>query len=551
MKKLLILIPLILLLVVVGWRIVVKTRSDAASKALAASKKNAPTYVTVSVAKARYISQQIQAVGTLESPFKVQLSPNVAGRIDYLQVREGDAVNPGQVLVRIDPQEVEGEIVQAQATLAQAEQKLAQAKITEDSTAVGIYSAVNQNKAMVAGAGADYNETALTYKPTVDAAHEATLDNVAKVKSASSQVEFNQANLHSAEANLEDASAKYAREMQLYQQGYAAPQDVDDAKASEKVYEATVNAQQKTVDAARSAQVSAEAELKAAENQESIARKKGMSDLQDAKAKLTQSDATLKTAVSNRAQIPAYAESLRALESAVVAAKGALDQAIARRAYLIVKSSVEGTVTQRLADPGAEASPGSPLLVVQFLKWVYFTAAIPVENADAVKPGQAVTVSIDEVPGKVFHTKIADVNRAADPTSRQFMVRVELDNASHDFRPGMFGHLDTRSVSVSAPVTVPREAVTQLPGGSYTATVVDSSNVAHVTPIKIGVQDTNDIQILDGVKAGDRVVTLSYRPVKNKGKVMVGHLGNQSKHQSGDTLPAGTTPKVKGMAPKR
>jgi HlyD family secretion protein len=526
MKKVVISVILLgILFFLVGWRWIQKTAAAKASNQLAASRKNAAIVVNVSTAKARKIVENINGVGSLESPFNVNLSPNISGRIDYLQVREGDQVKKGDVLVRIDPQQVEAMIAQAQANVAQAQQKLAQAAIVQQSTATGIFSTISQNKALVASTGADYNEVAVTYNPTVDAAHEATVDAQNKVESAKYAVQTATENLHLDEANLDDAKAKYDRELKLYKSGYAAAQDIDDALATEKVDEATVNAQQKQVNAAQSALTSAEAEERAAANNESIARKKGMSDIQDAKAKWTQSKATLETAVSNRAQIPAYTENLRALEAAVLAAKGALNQAIAQRSFLIVTSPINGTVTQRLSDPGAEASPGSPILVLQSLDWLYLTVPLPVEDVDSVHPGLDVKLSIDAIPGRRFHTKVVDVNKAADPTSRQFMVRMKLDNTEHLFKTGMYARIALDSATIDAPVTVPREAVTQSKKGGMTVTMVDSQMVAHVVPVEIGAQDPNYIQITKGLAAADKVITLSYRPVKDKAKVVEGKIG--------------------------
>jgi RND family efflux transporter MFP subunit len=526
MKRILIVVMLLgILFGLLGWRFVQKTAANNASKQLAASRKNAATVVNVSTARRRKIVQEIDGVGSMESPFTVNLSPNVSGRINFLQVREGDRVRKGDILIRIDPQQVEAMIAQAEANVAQAEQKLAQAAIVESSTATGIYSAINQNKALVASTGADYNEVSVTYVPTVNAAHEATVDAQNKVESARFQVQTTTENLNLSKANLEDAKAKYDRELKLYKDGYAAAQDLDDALAAEKVDEATVNANQKQVNASEAALVSAQAEEQAAANQEAIARKKGMSDIQDAKAKFTQSKATLETAVSNRAQIPAYSENLHALESAVLAAKGALKQAVAERAFLNVPSPIDGTVTQRLFDPGAEATPGSPILVLQSLEWLYLTVPLPVEDADLVRPGMNAIIRTDSLPGRTFHTVVADVNRAADPTSRQFMVRVKMNNGEHLFKPGMYAVIQLPTTSVDAPVTVPREAVIQNKKGGMTVTEIDSKNVAHVLPVKVGAQDPDYIQIVSGLAAGDKVVSLSYRPVKDKTKVVEGKIG--------------------------
>jgi multidrug efflux pump subunit AcrA (membrane-fusion protein) len=109
------------------------------------------------------------------------------------------------------------------------------------------------------------------------------------------------------------------------------------------------------------------------------------------------------------------------------------------------------------------------------------------------------------------------------------MVRVKLDNSHKLFKPGMYAHLTMDSYDVAADVTVPREAVTTNKKGVTSVTSVDSDQVAHVVPVTVGVQDANNIQILSGLKAGEKVIVLSYRPVKDKSKVTEAKIGESAK----------------------
>ncbi|HWD41676.1 MAG TPA: efflux RND transporter periplasmic adaptor subunit [Fimbriimonas sp.] len=550
MKRILIIsVIVIALLALVGWRIVTKTTANAAMQKQGAAQRKQPTVVTLATAGPKDVANSIQAVGTIESPFQVKLSPNISGRIDYLEVREGDQVQAGQVLVRINPDYVEGQILQAQSNVAAAQQRLAQARITQSATAVGINSTVEQNKAAVASAEADYNETVTNSQRTVGTAHEAYVDAEAKVASAQSAVQSAEAEVELAQANLEDASAKYTREYSLYKQGFIAPQDLDDAKAAEKVDKATVNARQKDADAATSALRSAQAQARAAKQQENIVRKQQDSAILDSRSKLTQAKKVLLTAVANRSQIPAYEENLKALRSEVDAAQAALNQAIAQRSYLILKSPITGTVTQRLFDPGATATAGSPVLVVQSLDKLFMTSAVPVEDTPYIHTGMDTTMTVDGVDNQVFHAKISDINKSADPSSRQFMIRTSLDNRNGIFRPGMYCRITIVTSYVHAAVTVPREAVKTDESNHSSVTVVGDDMVAHVTPVVLGAQDATTVEIKSGIKAGDKVVNLSYRPVADNSKVKVGSWdvqgqgggGRRGRGQGGPGAQSGTT----------
>src|SRR5437763_10485093 len=123
--------------------------------------------VQVASVQHRVIIQTIQSVGNVESPYKIEISPKTAGRIMYLEVREGDPVTQGEVLLKIDPSDLQGAVVQQQASVAEARSRLAQAQITTNATDVGITSQIQQQVAGLASAQADYNQTLRNYDAQV------------------------------------------------------------------------------------------------------------------------------------------------------------------------------------------------------------------------------------------------------------------------------------------------------------------------------------------------------------------------------------------------
>ncbi|AIE84140.1 efflux RND transporter periplasmic adaptor subunit [Fimbriimonas ginsengisoli] len=480
--------------------------------------------VTLGVAGPRQIESTIDTVGSVDSPYNVKLSPKTAGLIDFLEVREGAAVKAGQVLVKIDPREIEGQVLQQQAAVAEARSRLAQAQLTQGSTNVGITSQIRQQRAGVSSAQADFGQVRQNYAAQIAAAQSTVTDANAKIDAAESQVANAKANVVSAQANLANAQTKYNRIYSLYKQGFAPAQDVDDARTTVDVQKAALAVASGQVDAANSALRSAQAVRNSAQNQVRVLRLKEQADVAASRARVATAQAGLDVAAANRSQGPAYAANIAALRSTVAAAVAQLRQAEARRADTVLKSPIDGVVTARTADPGAIASTGTPVLTIQFLKWVYVSTSVPVEQSRTVVVGTPATFTVDALPGKTFDAHVAEVNPAADPQSRQFLVRFKVDNAAQQLRPGMFARVHIVLSKVDAAVAVPREAVKQTPQGP-TVFVVDAQNTAHAVPVKLGAEDSNGYQILEGVKAGDRVVTLSYSPVRDGQKVRTGGGG--------------------------
>ncbi len=504
-------IPALLLVGLVVWRFTVNAAAQAQTSGAQRNRQRAAASVEVATAEPRTLSNSLQTVGSAQSPFKVEIAPKTTGRINFLQVREGDSVKAGDVVLRIDPSDLQGAVVQAQANVADAQSKLAQAKITQHANSVSVNSQVSQQQAAVRSARADLDQVTKNYQANKQQAQ-------AQVDAAQAGVRNAEAALDKEKANLRNAQVKYERTNNLYKQGFTAAQDVDDARTAVEVEQGAVGVQQALVN-------SAESQLNSQKQNLTIVTRKGTSDIADSQAKVDQSVATLATARANLAQTPAYQEQLQALQAEVGAAQAGLTQAQARLSDTVITSSISGTVTARKADPGALASPGTPVLEVQFLDWLYVAASLPSEVEAQLHVGQQAQMTFDALPGRTFTGPVTNVNPAADPQSRAISLMIRIDNKDHALTPGMYGQITISTGTVHAKVTVPREAVTTNPDKTQTVTVVDQDNVAHVKPVKLGAGDDKGFEVLAGVNAGEKVVVLSYTPVKDGGKVTVGKPG--------------------------
>jgi len=506
------------------WRMSIKAAADAElAKGQAARKGSAPR-VVLGKATTQDIEQSIDAVGSLESPFVVKLSPKVAGRIDYLRVREGDTVAAGQVLAKIDPSDLKGQVLEQEAAVAEAQSRLAQARLGAGATETSVTATITQQRASVTSAQADYLQAQESYRGQLTSAQATVTDAQAKLRSAQSDIDSAQSDLNAAKANRENAQSKYDRTKNLFEQGFIASQDLEDAQTALKVQQGALEVAQSKVNSAKSAFQSAQAQLDSAKAQAKVVAEKGKSDIAASRAKLKQAQASLTVAHANRSQSPAYQENISALASSVQVAQAQLNQAQSKVSDTELKSSIEGVVTARQGDEGSLASAGQPLLTVQYLKWLYVTASIPIEQGSQVRLGSQAQISIDALPGQPLNASVIQVNPSADAQSRQFTIRLRLDNAQGQLRPGMFAHVHIVTGTVRNATVVPRDAVTTNADGS-TLITVDKDMVAHVTPVVIGASATDIVQVRDGVSPGDKVVVLSYSQVKDGAKVREGDSG--------------------------
>lgn len=511
-RYLLIGLPVLALLGLVAWRYQTKTTADAQMAKAQKMRGSAPMPAQLAVAKPATILNSLDLLGQVESPYVVKLSSKSALRIDSLEVREGDTVKPGQVLVKLDPSQVEGEILTSESSLAEARSRYAQALATQGANNTGVTAQILKDKAGLTSSLASYDQVVANASQQIAAADAAVTDAQARVAAAQANLASVQSDQNSAKASEADAKAKYDRMQTLYQQGFAAAQDVDDARTALAVASATVASSASKINSAQQAIRSAQAQVDAARRQLAIAQNKSKSDIAASQALLQQSKATLNVSAANTSQISAYRANLQALKQAVDAAQGQLAQSLAKRADTQLASTIEGVVTQRAMDPGTIANAGQPILTIQFLKWLFVTVSVPVDSSQLVHMNDSVNFTVDGI-STVFSGKVAAINPAADPQSRQFTVRLRMENADGVLKPGMYAHVKLNVGQVDAAVTVPREAVTQGAGGAgtYQVFLVGDDNKAHLTPVEVGAQSPDVIEIKSGLDAGQKVVILTSR----------------------------------------
>lgn len=188
-----------------------------------------------------------------------------------------------------------------------------------------------------------------------------------------------------------------------------------------------------------------------------------------------------------------------------------IDQLVASRQVetaLLIKSPITGRITARNAAPGLLEQPGNPPAPysVADLSTLWMLANVPEVDVADYKLGAPVKVSVMALPGRIFVGKITAIGAAVDPNSRRVTLRSEIRDPNHELRSQMFA---TFVISTGVPVRapgVPLSGVVREGDGTLSVWVVDG-NPHHFTRrgVKIGLQRDGYDQILDGLKAGERV----------------------------------------------
>lgn len=494
-----IIIPVLLLVSLIVWRLDQKRVENATQGQQRSMKMKGPAVAMLAPVEVRDLASTFDATGSVEAPMSVQIAPKITGRIEMLSVQPGDTVKKGQVLVKIDSTQVEADVQQQMANVAEAQYRLAQAQMSQNPADVAVNTQISQQKAAVTSADADYNQTRKTYDAQLAAA-------IANLSDAQSKIENSKASVRGAQADLANAQTKLDRIQSLYTKGFITAQEVDDAKAAVTVQKSAVEIAQGQLD-------SAIAQKESVQQQNNVVKAKGAADIEAAKAKLAQAKSSLEYAQANTSQKSAYRASISALRSSVAAAQASLRSAISKRQDTVLISPLDGYVTGRHSDIGAIASPSQPVLDVKFVKQVWVSIPVPEDVCAKLHIGQPATLSFDSLPGHTFNASILQINPSAESASRQFMVRVILDNKENLLKPGMFAHVSIESDRIKNAVVVPREAIQNDKDGSYVMTV-DSGMKAKRISVQSQAEDDKYVSIGNVLEPGTKVVIMSAMPIK-------------------------------------
>jgi HlyD family secretion protein len=211
-------------------------------------------------------------------------------------------------------------------------------------------------------------------------------------------------------------------------------------------------------------------------------------------------------------------QELKSAAGQLESAKGKYLGAEAQLGYTEIRSPISGVVTDRSLYPGEMAASGTPLLTIMDLSNVVARAHIPQEQAILLKLGDPATIA---VPGmdETVEGKVTLVSPALDPNSTTVEVWVQAKNEGQRLKPGTSVQLSMLAQTVGNALVVPTSAVLTAPDGSTTVMVVGADGLAHQTKIKTGVKQNDEVQVVEGLKDGEKVVASGAYGLPDKTKV--------------------------------
>lgn len=177
----------------------------------------------------------------------------------------------------------------------------------------------------------------------------------------------------------------------------------------------------------------------------------------------------------------------------------------ARLADLLIKAPFSGVVGLRRISPGTLVQPGDPIVTLDDVDTIKLDFTVPETQIAALAPGQTVTARSVAFRDKTFTGQIATLDSRVDPVTRAVTVRALIDNPERLLRPGMLLVVAVTGESRTA-LRIPEEALVPEGQQQYVYTL-DGNDTAVRRPVVIGAREPGFVEVRDGLKAGEKVIT--------------------------------------------
>jgi RND family efflux transporter MFP subunit len=168
-----------------------------------------------------------------------------------------------------------------------------------------------------------------------------------------------------------------------------------------------------------------------------------------------------------------------------------------------------GTVTSRTVNSGEVIEANKELLRVTDLSSVWVVGQVYEKDLGRIHVGGGASITTDAYAGRVFRGQISYVDPKVDPQTRTAQARIELANPGQQLKIGMYVNVAFAALegAQSTTAVVPVAAVQSMNNQQIVFQATSDPNVFVIRPVRLGPENKEYYPVLEGVSAGDRVVT--------------------------------------------
>jgi len=227
-----------------------------------------------------------------------------------------------------------------------------------------------------------------------------------------------------------------------------------------------------------------------------------------------------------KAQYDAAEASMQSLDKAINVARNNISVADANlsrltemESYLKVRAPFAGVITLRNVDTGALVADGTTLLFrIAQTDRLRTYVNVPQADSTSIRVGQIAELRIPDLPSKTFNGTVTRTANALDPATRTLLAEVQVPNQAGLLLPGMYAEVKFSTPRMEPPLIIRADALVVRGDGPHVALVGDD-DVVHFQTVQVGRDYGDTLEILGGLKKGQRVVVSPGDVVRENARV--------------------------------
>ena len=246
-------------------------------------------------------------------------------------------------------------------------------------------------------------------------------------------------------------------------------------------------------------------------------------NLQQAQRKFERTTDLVKRGIAPASQLDTDTAGLKS-------AKAQVDSVLAQLSDRVIRAPFSGVLGFRGVSQGTLLTPTTPITTLDDISVIKLDFAVPELNLAVLHPGLEIQATSSAYPDKVFKGIVRTVNSRVDPATRAVTVRAEVKNPNRLLRPGMLLNVSLIQ-SKGMVLAIPEGALVPVQDKQFVY-VLDADNTVHRKEVEIGRRRPGMVEVVDGLKAGDKVISQGTLDIRDGDKVEV---VSQEKPLVGDT----------------
>jgi membrane fusion protein (multidrug efflux system) len=218
----------------------------------------------------------------------------------------------------------------------------------------------------------------------------------------------------------------------------------------------------------------------------------------------------------------------------------------------IIRAPFDGRAGIRAVELGQVVSPGTPIVSLQTVSPIYAEFQLPQQALADVKLDQKVAVRVDVFPGATWDGTVTLINPEVDPTTRNVRMRATVENKDGRLNPGMFANVAVEAGKAGQALVVPATAIIYAPFGDSVYLVAEQKDdpakgdppekggaakkappaqakapgdkptlIAQQQFVRLGERRGDYVQVIDGLKGGETVVSNGAFKLRNGQTIMI------------------------------